>query len=141
MGHALAGSRAARTAVQAGARRALGAYSQRAQGNFFASLQGSGSYPDRGSVDTDSRQNALPTYLSPGPGRAAKRKKMKGGGTYLLQGPSGRNKTNLPTYLGGASQCPQTPYPGRSRNPAASHDEKKTAARLLYAFGVSFLKG
>ena len=63
---------------------------------------GSGSYPDRGSVGTDSRQNALPTYLSPG--RAAKRKKMKIAGTYLLQGPFGPNKTNLPTYLGGASQ-------------------------------------
>ena len=68
-----------------------------------------------GSVHTDSRQNALPTYLSPG--RAAKRKKMKIGGTYLLQGPFGPNKTNLPTYLGGASQLGQTPYPGRSRNP------------------------
>ena len=55
---------------------------------------------DRGSVPTDSRQNALPTYLSPG--RAAKRKKMKIGGTYLLQGPFGRNKTNLPNYLGAA---------------------------------------
>ena len=51
------------------------------------------------------------------PGRAAKRKKMKIGGTYLLQGPFGPNKTNLPTYLGGASQWQQTPYPGRSRNP------------------------
>ena len=64
---------------------------------------------------TDSRQNALPTYLSPG--RAAKRKKMNIGGTYLLQGPFGRNKTNLPTYLGGASQCGQTPYPARSPGP------------------------
>ena len=42
VGHALAGSRAARTAVQAGARRALGAYSQRANGYFFASLRGLG---------------------------------------------------------------------------------------------------
>ena len=42
---------------------------------------------------------------------------MKIGGTYLLQGPFGRNKTNLPTYLGGASQWQQTPYPARSRNP------------------------
>ena len=58
---------------------------------------------------------ALPTYLSPG--RAAKRKKMKIRGTYLLQGPFGPNKTNLPTYLGGASQSQQTPYPARSRNP------------------------
>ena len=46
----------------------------------------------------------------PSPGRAAKRKKMKIRGTYLLQGPFGRNKTNLPTYLGGASQCKQSPY-------------------------------
>ena len=66
-------------------------------------------------MPTDSRQNALPTYLIPG--RAAKRKKMKIEGTYLLQGPFGPNKTNLPTYLGGASQWEQTPYPGRSRNP------------------------
>ena len=50
-----------------------------------------------GSVYHDSRQNALPTYLPPG--RAAKRKKMKIAGTYLLQSPFGRNKTNLPTYL------------------------------------------
>ena len=57
--------------------------------------QASGSYPDRGSVDHDSRQNALPTYLSPG--RAAKRKKMKRG--YLpIAGPSGAVKTG-PTYL------------------------------------------
>ena len=35
-----------------------------------------------------------------------------------MQGPFGPNKTNLPTYLGGASQWEQTPYPGRSRNPA-----------------------
>ena len=44
---------------------------------------------------------------------------MKIAGTYLLQSPFGRNKTNLPTYLGGASQL-ETPYmyPGRSRNPA-----------------------
>ena len=42
VGHALTGSRAARTAVQAGARRALGAYSQRANGYFFASLRGLG---------------------------------------------------------------------------------------------------
>ena len=34
-----------------------------------------------------------------------------------MQGPFGPNKTNLPTYLGGASQWEQTPYPGRSRNP------------------------
>ena len=34
--------RAARTAVQAGTRRALGAYSQRANGYFFASLRGLG---------------------------------------------------------------------------------------------------
>ena len=77
-----------------------------------ASPQSSGSYPDRGSVGTD---RAKTPYLSPG--RAAKRKKMKMGGTYLLQGPFGPNKTNLPTYLGGASQWGQTPYPGRSRNP------------------------
>ena len=44
--------------------------------------QASGSYPDRGSVDHDSRQNALPTYLPPG--RAAKRKKTKIGGTFYL---------------------------------------------------------
>ena len=34
-----------------------------------------------------------------------------------MQGPFGPNKTNLPTYLGGDSQCEETPYPGRSRNP------------------------
>ena len=76
---------------------------------------GSGSYPDRGSVDHDSRQNALPTYLSPG--RAAKRKKTKIGGTYLLQGPLGRSKPDLPTYCIGCHRGQQTPYPGRSRNP------------------------
>ena len=44
-------------------------------------------------------------------------------GTYLLQGPFGPNKTNLPTYLGGASQSQQTPYPGRSRNPGVGRRE------------------
>ena len=88
---------------------------------------GSGSYPDRGSARTDSRQNALPTYLSPG--RAAKRKKMKIGGTYLLQGPFGPNKTNLPTYLGGASQSQQTPYPARSRNPVHKKLSKPAGGR------------
>ena len=77
---------------------------------------GSGSDPERGSVYHDSRQNALPTYLSPG--RAAKRKKTKRGGTtYLLQGPLGRSKPDLPTCCIGCHRGKQTPYPGRSRNP------------------------
>ena len=37
-----------------------------------------------------------------------------------MQSRFGRNKTNLPTYLGGASQWEQTPYPARSRNPASA---------------------
>ena len=47
-------------------------------------------------MHTDSRQNAPPTYLSPG--RAAKRKNEKGEnrGTSLLQGPMGQTR---PTYL------------------------------------------
>ena len=58
---------------------------------------GSGSDPERGSVYHDSRQNALPTYLSPG--RAAKRKKTKKKRGYLpVAGPSGAVKTG-PTYL------------------------------------------
>ena len=43
-----------------------------------------------------------------------------------MQGPFGRNKTNLPTYLGGASQWEQTPYPARSRNPVSC--EKRICA-------------
>ena len=82
--------------------------SNRSRTGFFSTVLGSGSYPDRGSVGTDSRQNALPTYLSPG--RAAKRKKTKIGGTYLLQGPLGRSKPDLPTYCIGCHRGKQTPY-------------------------------
>ena len=56
----------------------------------------------------------LPTYPQRPGCRAAKRKKIKIGTSFLLQGPLGPNKSTLPTYLGGAVQ---TPYPGRSRNP------------------------
>ena len=56
------------------------------------------------SVATDSLTRAkTPTYL-PIPSRAAKRKKMKRGG--LLQGPFGRNKTNLPIWEGPAKLDP-----------------------------------
>ena len=48
--------------------------------------------------------------LSPGRARRAARKKTKIGATYLLRGPLGRSKPDLPTYL-------KTPYRPRSRNP------------------------
>ena len=58
-------------------------------------VQGSGSKPDKGSRAHDSRQNAnfLPT---PRPRSEAKKDEI--GGTYLLQGPLGRSKPDLPTY-------------------------------------------
>ena len=37
--------------------------------------------------------------------------------TYLLRGPLGRSKPDLPTYCIGSNRGGQTPYLGRSRNP------------------------
>ena len=85
-------------------------------GFFFRSAtQGSGSYPDRGSVDTDSkrfkslsdsRQNALPTSTQAAQrSEAKKREKAKIGGVFIFltllhywyiptAGPFGPTKTN-----------------------------------------------
>ena len=66
-------------------------------------------------MQTRTKPNRGPAFS---PGRAAKRKKTKIAGTYLLQGPLGRSKPDLPTYCMGSNRGGQTPYLARSRNPA-----------------------
>ena len=58
-------------------------------------VQGSGSKPDKGSSSLEPMTRAKTLISSLPPGRAAKRKKTKIGGTYLLRGPPGRSKPHL----------------------------------------------
>jgi len=60
--------------------------------------------------------------------------------TYLLRGPLGRSKPDLPTYCIGSNGSQQTPYLARSRNPGRSLPSLATTRLLRNPPQVCVLK-